>query len=64
MEYANITERICPMCGKNFIPAAYHGWTFTNKKYIEIPVCSYHCMRQAERKGKDHSVKKLCVRRV
>lgn len=40
-----ITEKICPICGKTFIPAPMHAYKRNNTpgsktKYL----CSYHCM--------------------
>ncbi len=43
--YHNIWELKCPVCGKNFIPAAEHIYNDG-----ESAVCSYHCGLAAERK--------------
>lgn len=50
-------ERICPICGKNFIPAPYHYWRIgseaeddlINKRYPGTLVCTYSCMRKWEK---------------
>ena len=49
-------ERICPICGKNFIPAPYHSWKVgTCDIHNDRPewrlklVCSYSCMRKWEK---------------
>lgn len=53
----NTQERICPICGKNFIPAPYHAWkvgcnaeddlldVYGNGKLV----CTYSCMRKWEK---------------
>lgn len=59
-------ERICPICGKNFIPAPYHYWKIgyfaSDETYNEASpggcerlVCTYSCMRKWE---KSHGRKK------
>ena len=51
--YNHLVDTICPICGKNFIPAAMHVYNDGNKA-----VCSYHChleafhRREAEKKKK------------
>lgn len=37
----------CPICGKEFVPAAEHAYRLPNKGAV---VCSYHCHREARRK--------------
>ena len=45
-----IVERTCPVCGKDFIPAAQHVYRDKHRKYL---VCSYSCMLESQRrKGK------------
>lgn len=44
---SNITSKVCPICGKHFIPT--HNWAYKrNDKYY----CRYNCYRQA---GGDNS---------
>lgn len=46
-ERANFTSNTCPVCGKSFVPAAYHVYrTKTGRTRF---VCSYHCMLASER---------------
>ena len=37
---------ICPVCGKGYVPAGMHSYRHpdTHKR-----VCSYHCMRKAQK---------------
>lgn len=44
----HITERKCPICGKNFIAAPYHQWKIGYYKRPKL-VCSYSCMRKWEK---------------
>ena len=34
----------CPVCGKEFYPAALHAFKISGDKLV----CGYHCMRQYE----------------
>lgn len=43
-----MAECSCPICKKNFIPAADHQWTVAINYRGNIPVCSYSCMRKWE----------------
>ena len=64
MSRDSITEIKCPICGKSFIPAPMHGWKYTRRSknnYRDVLVCSYHCMRAAERNGIDHRRKCTAV---
>ena len=36
----------CPVCKKEFIPAGQHAYKMPRSERL---VCSYHCMRQAQR---------------
>lgn len=39
-----LVERICPVCGKKFIPAPYHVYKLWNEvSGHNILVCSYTC---------------------
>lgn len=42
-----IVVKICPVCGKEFVPAPDHVYKVTKSG---APVCSYHCMMDARRK--------------
>lgn len=39
-----IQDSICPICGKNYIPAPFHNYKIHGKK-----VCSWHCQLKGER---------------
>lgn len=42
---------ICPVCGDAFLATAQHRWiAYIPRMRVEKPVCSYHCMREMERK--------------
>lgn len=41
----------CPVCKKPFYPAPLHGWLIGWDSQ-QIPVCSYHCMREWEKTHK------------
>ena len=43
-KYDGLTDRTCPICGRNFIPAPYHVYRVNN-----VLVCTYTCMRKGER---------------
>lgn len=45
-------ERTCPVCKKNFIPAPYHIYRRKNKG--KALVCSYHCMLNIGKEGKNN----------
>ncbi len=53
----NITERTCPMCGRNFIPAPLHVYM---ERYTRVAYCSYHCYnhRNDNKKAKTKTVEK------
>lgn len=44
-EKDDIIDTLCPICGKNFIPAPLHIY----KTYGGRRVCSYHCKLEGER---------------
>ena len=42
---------ICPVCGDAFLATPQHRWiAYIPRLRYEKPVCSYHCMREMERK--------------
>ena len=42
---------ICPVCGDAFLATTQHRWiAYIPRMRYEKPVCSYHCMREMERK--------------
>ena len=42
---------ICPVCGYAFLATPQHRWiAYIPRMRAEKPVCSYHCMREMERK--------------
>ena len=42
---------ICPVCGDAFLATTQHRWiAYIPRNRVEKPVCSYHCMREMERK--------------
>lgn len=45
-----LDERVCPICGKTFF--CYPQWVYKirNANYFLQPVCTYSCMRAAERR--------------
>ena len=48
-----VSERLfeCPICKKLFLPAPQHAWDISGYgTRWERLVCSYHCMREWERK--------------
>ena len=51
--YNHLVDTICPICGKNFIPAAMHVYNDGNKA-----VCSYHCHLEAIRRKEAEKKKK------
>ncbi len=50
----NIKERVCPVCGKNFVPAALHIYKV---KYNQL-VCSYNCRCKYEKSEELKKAKK------
>ena len=52
-----IALRVCPVCGKEFIPAPQHVYKVTK---WSPPVCSYHCMMDGRRKRDARRQKKKC----
>ena len=39
-----LTEKICPVCGKKYIPAPYHLYKISQgKSGSSVMVCSYAC---------------------
>lgn len=56
MEVKQFRPLICPVCGKEFYPAPFHRYHDKRQKCSERDanrVCSYHCMRESESKGKN-----------
>lgn len=54
-DFPNLT-RVCPICGKKFIPEALHVYrdkSNTNRP----PVCTYSCMRESERRLEERRAK-------
>ena len=49
--YKDVRDRICPICGKKFVPAPFH--IYRAKARL---VCSWACVRKFE---KDNGIK-LC----
>lgn len=48
-----VKELKCPMCGEMFhIYSLHHAWYIGYENGHRIFVCSYHCMREHELKGK------------
>lgn len=41
----------CPICGKEYLPAAQHGWAIKEGTKKEL-VCSYTCQRKYEKNPK------------
>ena len=51
-DYAKgVSEKICPVCKKEFIPAPLHIYKIGGKK--GKLVCTYSCMRKAEKMKKE-----------
>lgn len=62
-----IVDQECPICGKNFIPAPYHQWKMINRKTKGIHwvnVCSYSCMRKAEKEIEKADIEKQEKKRM
>jgi hypothetical protein len=48
----HLPENKCPICGKKFIAAPYHGWIIKEtEKRRGTKVCSYSCMRKWEKEN-------------
>ena len=46
----NLTKKICPICGKEYIPATMHIYKVDLiKPYKKSPVCSWKCVMEGER---------------
>lgn len=43
-------QQQCPICNKAYFPAAKHAYKTFPKKTDSRYVCSYHCMRESERR--------------
>ena len=44
--------KVCPVCGKEFVPAPWHVYKDKRKGGNRKFVCSYGCMRKSEREKK------------
>ena len=42
-------SRVCPVCGKTFLPVQLHSWKDKTDPNGNRLVCTYHCMRVTER---------------
>ncbi|MEE0981454.1 MAG: hypothetical protein U0K91_07195 [Acutalibacteraceae bacterium] len=45
--------KVCPICGKEFLPAGQHSWKIGEYMSYEKLVCSYSCMRKWEKGAKN-----------
>ena len=52
-----IEDAICPICGKGFIPAAYHSYKDKRPKHSGELVCSWPCACESERIANKAKVK-------
>lgn len=43
-------SRVCPVCGKTFLPAWQHAWRDKTDHNGSRLVCTYSCMRETERR--------------
>lgn len=43
-ERYNFVNKICPVCGKNFVPAPMHIYKIRINKNRTNLVCTYNCM--------------------
>lgn len=43
-------SRVCPICGKTFLPAWQHAWRDKTDHNGSRLVCTYSCMRESERR--------------
>ena len=48
MMHSFIQEKVCPICGKTFVPAPCHRWTIHTRGNPRMFVCTYACMRKWE----------------
>lgn len=48
--------RVCPICGKTFIPGSEHVYRDKSDPYKHL-VCSYPCMRESERRQEERRAK-------
>lgn len=46
-------SRVCPMCGKTFLPAWQHAYKDKTDSNGSRLVCTYHCMRESERRAEE-----------
>ena len=46
-------SRVCPVCGKVFLPAWQHAWRDKTDPNGARLVCTYHCMRETERRAEE-----------
>lgn len=53
--------RTCPICGKEFLPAAQHSWKIGNHEWRKELVCSYTCMRKWEKDPKIYKIRRKKV---
>ena len=49
----------CPVCNKLFIPAPQHSYKVTDRFNRRHKVCSYSCVRKAEKDKKRWKVPKM-----
>lgn len=55
-------RRKCPVCGEPFMAAPEHRWiAYMPKTCDEMPVCSYSCMREMERRIGRYTAKEAAV---
>lgn len=50
MNHYTMKERKCAHCGKNFIPAPYHGFVIVNGEYVKF-FCKYTCKLHYEQEN-------------
>lgn len=43
-------SRVCPVCGKKFLPVQLHSWKDKTDPNGKRLVCTYPCMRETERR--------------
>ena len=53
-----MTECICPVCGKNFIPAPYHIYNDFGKFY-----CSWTCYNRRDARYEKRKIMKVIMKR-
>ena len=61
-ERYNFVNKICPVCGKNFVPAPMHIYKIRNKNKCLNLVCTYGCMISWEKKHEKRPRKKYARR--